>query len=91
MVIRYERCRFWSKMEISFHNISLREKYKLLSSTIIPRTEGSNWNKETYPMADEDLGRNSLTITKGNQTRGHVFNVTVELYDMPADLKNHQS
>ena len=29
-----------------------------------------NWIKETHPMGDEDLGLDSLTITKGNETAG---------------------
>ena len=53
--------------------------------------EWGNWIKETHPMGDEDLGLDSLTITKGNQTMGHVYYVIVERYDTPAGLRNHQS
>ena len=53
--------------------------------------EWGNWIKETHPMGDDDMGLDSLTITKGNQTSGHVYYVIVERYDTPAGLKNHQS
>ena len=53
--------------------------------------EWGNSIKETHPMGDEDLGLDSLTITKGNQTMGHVYYVIVERYDTPAGLRNHQS
>ena len=50
-----------------------------------------NWIKETHPMGDEKNGLDSLTITKGNPSSGHVYYVIVERYDTPAGLKNHQS
>ncbi len=53
--------------------------------------EWGNWIKETHPMGDEANGLDSLTITKGNPTGGHVYYVIVERYDTPDGLKNHQS
>jgi hypothetical protein len=53
--------------------------------------EWGNWIKETHPMGEEDMGLDSLTITKSNPTSGHVYYVIVERYDTPAGLKNHQS
>ena len=50
-----------------------------------------NWIKETHPIGDEDLGLDSLTITKGHAAMGHVYYVIVERYDTPAGLSNHQS
>ena len=50
-----------------------------------------NWIKETHPMGDEDLGLDSLTITKGNPVGDHVYYVIVERYDTTDGLKNHQS
>ena len=52
--------------------------------------EWGNWIKETHPMGDEDMGLDSLTITKGNPNFGHVYYVIVERYDTPAGLRNHQ-
>ena len=40
--------------------------------------EWGNWIKETHPMGDEDLGLDSLTITKGNPVGDHVYYVIVE-------------
>ena len=53
--------------------------------------EWGNWIKETHPMGDEDLGLDSLTITKGNPVGDHVYYVIVERYDTTDGLKNHQS
>ena len=53
--------------------------------------EWGNWVKETHPMGDEDLGLDSLTITKGNPVGDHVYYVIVERYDTTDGLKNHQS
>ena len=53
--------------------------------------EWGTWIKETHPMGDEKNGLDSLTITKGNPSSGHVYYVIVERYDTPAGLKNHQS
>ena len=53
--------------------------------------EWGNWIKETHPMGDEDLGLDSLTITKGNPVGDHVYYVIVERYDTTNGLKNHQS
>ena len=53
--------------------------------------EWATWIKETHPMGDEENGLDSLTITKGNPTGGHIYYVIVERYDTPAGLKNHQS
>ena len=53
--------------------------------------EWGNWIKDTHPMGDEDMGLDSLTITKSSQTTGHVYYVIVERYDTPAGLKNHRS
>ena len=55
------------------------------------RIAWGNWIKDTHPMGDEDLGLDSLTITKGDETAGHIYYVIVERYDTPAGLKNHQS
>ena len=54
-------------------------------------TEWGTWIKETHPMGDEENGLDSLTITKGNPTNGHVYYVIVERYDDAAGLRNHQS
>ncbi len=54
-------------------------------------TEWGTWIKETHPMGEEEYGLDSLTITKGNPTNGHVYYVIVERYDTPAGLRNHQS
>ena len=53
--------------------------------------EWGNWIKETHPMGNEDLGLDSLTITKGNPVGDHVYYVIVERYDTTEGLKNHQS
>ena len=53
--------------------------------------EWGNWIKETHPMGDEDLGLDSLTITKGNPVGDYVYYVIVERYDTTDGLKNHQS
>ena len=53
--------------------------------------EWGNWIEETHPMGDEDLGLDSLTITKGNPVGDHVYYVIVERYDTTDGLKNHQS
>ena len=53
--------------------------------------EWGTWIKETHPMGEDENGLDSLTITKGNPTSGHVYYVIVERYDTPAGLKNHQS
>ena len=53
--------------------------------------EWGTWIKETHPMGDQENGLDSLTITKGNPTGGHIYYVIVERYDTPAGLKNHQS
>ena len=53
--------------------------------------EWGNWIEETHPMGDEDLGLDSLTITKGNPVGDYVYYVIVERYDTTDGLKNHQS
>ena len=53
--------------------------------------EWGNWIKVTHPMGNEDLGLDSLTITKGNPVGDHVYYVIVERYDTTDGLKNHQS
>ena len=53
--------------------------------------EWGTWIKETHPMGEEENGLDSLTITKGNPTNGHVYYVIVERYDDAAGLRNHQS
>ena len=50
-----------------------------------------NWIKETHPMGDEDMGLDSLTITKSNPSSGFIYYVIVERYDTPDGLRNHQS
>ena len=52
--------------------------------------EWGNWIKETHPMGDEDMGLDSLTITKGNATKTHVYYVVVERYRTVEGLRNHQ-
>ena len=53
--------------------------------------EWGNWIKKTHPMGDEDLGLDSLTITKGNPSGEHVYYVSDERYDTTDGLKNHQT
>ena len=52
--------------------------------------EWGNWIKDTHPMGDEELGLDSLTITKGNQTSGYVYYVILERYDTTEAFRNHQ-
>ena len=52
--------------------------------------EWGNWIKETHPMGDEDMGLDSLTITKGDATKTHVYYVIVERYRTVEGLRNHQ-
>ena len=52
--------------------------------------EWGNWIKETHPMGDEDMGLDSLTITKGDATKTHVYYVVVERYRTVEGLRNHQ-
>lgn len=52
--------------------------------------EWGNWIKETHPMGDEDMGLDSLTITKGDATKTHVYFVVVERYRTREGLRNHQ-
>ena len=53
--------------------------------------EWGNWIKKTHPMGEEDLGLDSLTITKGNPSGEHVYYVSVERYDTTGGLKHHQN
>ena len=52
--------------------------------------EWGNWIKDTHPMGDEDMGLDSLTITKGDATKTHVYYVVVERYRTVGGLRNHQ-
>lgn len=52
--------------------------------------EWGNWIKETHPMGDEDMGLDSLTITKGDATKTHIYYVIVERYRTVDGLRNHQ-
>ena len=52
--------------------------------------EWGNWIKETHPMGDEEMGLDSLTITKGDATKTHVYYVVVERYRTVDGLRNHQ-
>ena len=42
------------------------------------------------PMGDEEMGLDSLTITKGDATKTHVYYVVVERYRTVDGLRNHQ-
>ena len=37
-----------------------------------------NWIKETHPMGDEDMGLDSLTITKSNPSSGFIYYVSLK-------------
>ena len=52
--------------------------------------EWGNWIKDTHPMGDEEMGLDSLTITKGDATKTHVYYVVVERYRTVDGLRNHQ-
>ena len=53
--------------------------------------EWGKWTKETNLMGDQDLGLNSLTISKVNPVGDHVHFLIVDRYDTMDGLKNYQS
>ena len=53
--------------------------------------EWGSWLKQTHPMGDEDLGLDSLTITKANPVAEHEYYVIVERYDPTDGLKKLQT
>ena len=86
-------CRSASASHIPTTNWSAVLKVPLAKVVEVEKglVEWGNWIKKTHPMGDEDLGLDSLTITKGNPVGDHVYYVIVERYDTTDGLKNHQS
>ena len=51
----------------------------------------ANWIKETHPMGEEEMGLDSLTVTKSDTYMGHVFYAVVEIYRTTEAASNHQA
>ena len=51
----------------------------------------ANWIKETHPMGEEEIGLDSLTVTKSDSYMGHVFYAVVERYRTVEAASNHSS